>query len=114
MLDGVYTTSLTTAPYTYATPMTLAKGNHHIDAVCGTTQQAIVTASADYIIGDVCATNSDCEMNYICYDTACVAGPMADGGLGATCAGNADCDSGECASDGTSSFCVIPCDPSHS
>lgn len=111
-LDGQAFPPLTTAPYTETTSATLAKGNHHVEALCGTNNQATATAKADFIIGDPCTTDTDCMMNYICYEKSCVAGPMAMGGLGATCMTNADCSSGSCASDGTMSSCVIPCDPS--
>jgi hypothetical protein len=111
-IDGAFTTSLATAPYTYVTPTTLNKGNHHIEATCGTNNQATATATADFLIGDPCTTDADCMMSYICYEQACVAGPMATGGLGAVCTTNADCTSGSCASDGTNMYCVIPCDPS--
>jgi len=113
-LDGSAFPPLTTAPYTETTQMTLSKGNHHVDAICGTNNQATATASADFLVGDACTADSDCMMDYICYEQACVAGPMAMGGLGATCTNNGDCNSGECGSDGTNSYCVIPCDPSAS
>jgi len=109
-LDGLQVSTLTTAPYTYSTSTAISKGNHHIEALCGTNNQAVATASADFLVGDVCATDADCMMDYICYDKACVAGPMATGGLGAACTSNSDCSSGECASDGTHMYCVIPCD----
>jgi hypothetical protein len=112
-IDGAATPPLTTAPFTYVTPMALTKGNHKIDVVCGTKNQATAEATSDFLIGDPCNTDSDCMMGYICYNNACVAGPMAQGGLGSTCATNADCQSGSCASDGTNMYCVIPCDPAN-
>ena len=41
----------------------------------------------------------------------CVAGSGTPGGLGSTCTANSDCDSGQCASDGTHMYCVVPCNP---
>ena len=65
------------------------------------------------LVGNSCMQDSDCAMGDICYQKTCVAGPGATGGLGATCMTNADCQSGACASDGTKTTCVIPCDPNN-
>lgn len=113
-LDGTLIKTLTTAPYTLATDMNLSKAPHHLTAICGTTGHNTVSATSDFLVGDPCTTEADCMQNYICYGNACVAGPNAQGGLGATCTTNADCQSGSCASDGTNSYCVIPCDPAAS
>jgi len=113
-LDGINQAAMMTAPYT-ATAPTLSKGIHHITALCGTTKQATATASSDFIVGDSCAADADCNAaGFICFEQTCIAGPMAMGGLGATCTNNSDCDSNSCASDGTNSYCVIPCDPGNS
>ena len=112
-LDGVNQQAMTTAPYMVAAP-TLSKGTHHITALCGTTKQATATASSDFIVGDACMADADCNTTgFICFEQTCVAGPGAMGGLGATCKMNSDCDSNSCASDGTNSYCVIPCDPAN-
>ena len=111
-LDGVNQVPLTTAPYTMASPSGLSKGTHHLTAICGTTKQATATATSDFIVGDTCSTDSDCmAAGFICFESTCIAGPMATGGIGAACTMNADCNSNSCASDGTNSYCVIPCDP---
>jgi hypothetical protein len=113
-LDGIEQVAMTTAPYTSVTP-TLSKGTHHITALCGTTKQATASASSDFLVGDACMKDSDCTgMGFICFEQTCVAGPTAMGGLGATCTQNSDCNSNSCASDGTSMYCVIPCDPAAS
>jgi hypothetical protein len=110
-IDGVPTAALTSAPYTFTSPNTLQEGAHHIEAMCATTLQAVATARSDFLVGTHCATATECTMpGYICYDNTCIAGPDAPGGLGATCTVNSDCTSSSCASDGTDSFCVIPCD----
>ncbi|MBV8758644.1 MAG: hypothetical protein JO257_15265 [Deltaproteobacteria bacterium] len=113
-VDGALAVALPSAPYTYPTPMALTKGPHHMEAVCGGTGHNSAIAKSDFLIGDPCMTDTDCMTGYICYGNACVAGPMATGGLGSTCKNNSDCQSGECASDGTNSYCVIPCDPAAS
>jgi hypothetical protein len=64
----------------------------------------------DVVVGTLCATDTDCPNAGICYEKACIPGPNAPGGLGATCADNTTCKSGSCASDGTQSLCVVPCD----
>jgi hypothetical protein len=110
-IDGVPAATLTAAPYTFNSPNTLQDGAHHIEATCSTNQLAVATAKADFLIGSQCASATDCTMpGYICYDSTCIAGPDAPGGLGATCTVNSDCTSNSCASDDTDSFCVIPCD----
>ena len=110
-LDGVPVATLTNAPYTFTSPSNLQDGAHHIEAMCATTQQAVATDKSDFLVGSSCAATADCTMQgYICYDQTCIGGPEAPGGLGATCTVNADCTSSSCGTDGTDSFCVIPCD----
>jgi hypothetical protein len=112
-VDGIQQVPMTTAPYMASTP-TLTKGTHHITALCGTTKQATATATSDFIVGDSCSADADCNAaGFICYEQTCIAGPTAMGGLGAACTNNSDCDSTSCASDGKDSFCVIPCDLSN-
>jgi hypothetical protein len=114
-IDNINQAPLTTAPYTLVAPQTLTKGTHHIHAICGTIKEATATADADFVVGDQCATSSDCPTTgFICYEQACIAGPGAMGGLGASCTTNSDCSSMSCASDTMSSHCVIPCDLSDS
>lgn len=110
-IDGNPVKSWTTGPFTVATDATLTKGPHHMSVQCGTTGHNSTSAESDFLIGDPCSTDADCMANYLCYGAACVAGPMAQGGLGSPCTTNADCQSASCASDGAMSFCVIPCDP---
>ena len=102
---------MTAAPFNFVAPSTLKDGSHTISVLCGTTKQAIATATASVIIGEKCSKDSDCtESGYICYEGACIAGPNAPGGLGTTCTTNGMCASGSCTSDGTNSYCVVPCD----
>ncbi len=110
-VDGVQTATLTAAPFNFIAPSTLKDGTHAISVVCGTTKQAIATATANVIIGEKCSKDADCtETGFICYEDACIAGPNAPGGLGTTCTMSAMCSSGSCTSDGTNSYCVVPCD----
>jgi hypothetical protein len=110
-IDGVAKASLATSPAMFMGPATLADGTHHIAVLCGTKLQATATATADVIVGHACQTDTDCPDNHICYQHACIAGPMNGGGLGTGCTTNTDCASGDCANDGTQSLCVVPCDP---
>ena len=109
-IDGVPKFSLTQSPYKFMTPANLPDGAHKIDILCATNNQATSTASVQVVVGQNCNGDSDCPMNDICYEHACIPGPNATGGLGATCANNTDCTSGVCANDGTKSACVIGCD----
>ena len=110
--DGVPAGQLTTAPFTFNVTSSAKDGSHTITIMCTSNLQASSTQTLDVLVGAKCSSDSDCNPNYICYDGACVAGPMAMGGLGATCSQNSDCQSGSCASDGSKSACVVPCDTS--
>ncbi len=112
-VDGVQKATLTTSPAKFTAPTTLKDGSHTISVLCATNLQAETTQMETVIVGEKCATDSDCMSNYICYQMACIAGPNAPGGLGDTCTKNSDCASGSCANDGTMSACVVPCDTSN-
>jgi hypothetical protein len=112
-VDGTTKSALTTSPATFTGPADLADGSHTITVTCQTKQKASASATISVLVGNSCMQDSDCPMDNICYQQTCVAGPSAMGGIGATCMTNADCQSGSCASDGTKSTCVIPCDPSN-
>jgi hypothetical protein len=109
-IDGVPKASLTAPPFTFMAPATITEGPHRVSVLCATTQQAITIVTADVTVGNACVNGSCAQGGYICFNGACIAGPDAPGGLGATCADNSQCVSGACASDGTVSACVIPCD----
>ncbi|MEO8551036.1 MAG: Ig-like domain-containing protein [Kofleriaceae bacterium] len=110
-IDGIQVGTFTSSPAMVMTAPNLAMGTHHIKALCGTNKQATATATADVLLGNVCATDTDCPgTGQICYQMACIDGPGAAGGLGSTCTMNSDCTSGQCGSDGDQSLCVIPCD----
>jgi hypothetical protein len=103
----------TSSPATLKAPVQLLAGTHHVKVICGTNKQATAVATADVIIGNICAIDSDCGANKICYQMACIDGPGGTGGLGATCGTNTDCKSGQCGNDGQTSECVIACVPSN-
>ncbi|MDB4952907.1 MAG: hypothetical protein JWO36_476 [Myxococcales bacterium] len=112
-VDGVLISSLTAAPYKFTTATDLKDGAHKISVLCASKLLATATANADVVIGQKCASDGDCPMSYLCYGSACVAGGDIPGGLGGACTSNSQCVGGSCASDGTSMYCVVPCDPAN-
>ncbi len=115
LLDGTQWGTSTSSPAMFTAPSNYPAGTHHIKVICGTNKQATAAATADILIGNLCAIDADCGGGgKICYQMTCVAGPDATGGLGSTCTGNGDCASGQCGNDGSQSLCVIPCDPANS
>jgi len=113
LIDGQQMSTTATSPATFMAPNFLLKGAHQIDVICGTTKLASATASVTVMVGNICATDSDCGANNICYQQSCITGPGGAGGLGATCAQNSDCASGSCGNDGSQQLCVVPCDPNN-
>lgn len=109
-IDGLLKATLTAPPFTFTTSTSLPEGPHKVSVLCATDQQAIASKSVDVILGNPCTGDSQCQSGYICFDSACIAGPEAPGGVGATCGKNEDCKAGSCASDGEISACTIPCD----
>ncbi len=113
-IDDLAPTTLTTSPYTFSTPTTLPVGPHTVTATCTTTLNATAMASVSVTVANKCTKNSDCTTTGdICYEGACIAGPNAQGGLGTVCTNNSMCASDSCTSDGTNSYCVVPCDLTH-
>jgi hypothetical protein len=110
-IDGVLKASLQAAPFKFTAPADLTNGTHHVQVLCATKKLATASATADVLIGQHCATSTDCPMSYICYQTVCIANGDVPGGLGAACTTNAMCQAGACASDGMTQVCVVPCDP---
>jgi hypothetical protein len=113
-IDNNAVAALTTAPYTFETSPTLGDGPHTLSVMCSTELQATATATANVVVGTKCSKNSDCPSTDVCYDMACIAGPGSSNGLGTNCTTDAQCASNACASDGTMSVCVVPCNPSSS
>jgi hypothetical protein len=107
--DGTQKATLTSSPAKFTAPTGLKDGAHSFSILCASNKQATATAMENVIVGEKCSTDADCMMNFICYQQACIAGPNATGGLGDPCTKNTDCQSNTCASDGTTSACVVPC-----
>ncbi len=113
-IDGAAKATLTASPAMFMGPNTLAAGTHQITVACATKLQASAAVTISITVGSSCNHDTDCPANDICFDNACIAGPSSSNGLGAVCTQSSDCASLSCGSDGTNSYCVIPCDPSMS
>lgn len=113
-VDNVDVATLTASPFTFQTSASLTDGSHTLSVACTTSKLAFATASETVVVGTKCSTDSDCATNDICYESACIPGPNASNGLGTACTTDAQCASNACASDGTKSACVVPCDPNNS
>jgi hypothetical protein len=110
--DDVFANSVTASPATFTTAF--SAGTHKLTVVCGTTKQASASTSINVIVGSTCKQDADCGGTKNCYQAACIEGPGGTGGLGAACTANTDCASTMCGSNGSSSACVIACDPATS
>ena len=111
-VDGTMTASLTAAPYKFTTSSSMSNGTHQLAATCSGTDGGQATASATVTVGLTCTSPQDCpDSTDTCADGTCIPGSSAPGGLGTTCTSNTDCQSGSCGTDGTSKYCVVPCDP---
>ncbi len=111
-VDNNLVLTLTTAPYAFNAPSDLAPGTHHIEVTGYDHYGATGMASIDIYIGAPCTKPSDCpDQSLTCVGGRCVQGPGTQGGLGSPCMHDTDCGSGQCASNGTNSFCVEPCSP---
>jgi MYXO-CTERM domain-containing protein len=112
VIDGTVTMSLQDPPWDLTAPTTLMQGTHHVQVVAYDGHMTPGSAAVDVIIGPPCETEADCPYDTdVCVGGRCVAGPNATGGLGTTCSDSAQCASKQCASDGTSSYCVELCEP---
>jgi len=111
-IDGTVVLTLTDPPFDLAAPNGLANGPHHVEVIAYDYHQTPGSDSVDVIIGPPCENESDCPFETdVCVGGRCVAGPGVDGGLGTTCADSTQCKSSQCASDGTTSYCVEACEP---
>ena len=115
-IDGLPFAPLTTPPYTAEVIATRFPAGHHtISATCTTSALLAATATASITTADACQTAADCPTpTDICFDSVCIAGEGATGGLGATCTASPDCVSGSCGQAGGESHCVITCDATDS
>ncbi len=112
--DGLYQGTTSAAPFKFMVPASAKDGTHTITVLCEDSVHASTAVTNTVIVGQKCNSDSDCPTNDVCYEHACIPGPMAAGGLGQPCMNDGQCASGQCVSDssGTSS-CVVPCDPNH-
>jgi hypothetical protein len=109
-IDDQLVDMLTRGPFAFNAPTTLASGTHTIQIVAYDAQGTPGKASVDVAIGMPCQKPSDCSPSTdTCIGGRCVPGPSVQGGLGTKCTGSTDCASGQCASDGTTMYCVDMC-----
>ena len=115
-VDNLPFAPLTTPPYTAEVIATrFSTGHHTISATCTTTALLSTTATAAITTADTCQSAADCpNTTDICFDSVCIAGEGATGGLGATCGSSPDCVSGSCGQANGESHCVITCDATNS
>ncbi|HTL34085.1 MAG TPA: Ig-like domain-containing protein [Kofleriaceae bacterium] len=99
-------------PWVFHAPASLPNGTHHIVATAMDPQQTHGTAMLDVQQNPSCANGAACpNATDACVGGFCVPGPGTPGGLGETCMYTSDCQSGQCASDGSSQYCVEQCSP---
>jgi hypothetical protein len=112
-IDDNEVASLTAAPFAFQAASTIPDGAHTLSVMCTTNVKSFAIATETVIVGTKCSQDSQCPTDDICYEMACIPGPNASDGLGATCKNDSQCASNACASDGSMSVCVVPCDPSN-
>jgi hypothetical protein len=109
-VDGQLVDMLTKGPFVFNTPATLADGTHRVEVTAYDPHQTPGKAMVDVYIGPPCEKPSDCSKDTdTCVGGRCVPGAGVQGGLGQPCTGNTECASGQCATDGTSMYCVEQC-----
>lgn len=107
-IDGASSAQLTAPPLVFATPSTLAAGDHTLQI--SATDVGGRTFSASIGVHVVAACASGCAHGFGCLGGYCLPESDQPGGLGATCTNSADCITGTCATDGTSYLCTGACD----
>ena len=112
-IDGQTIDTITSPPYVFDTPATLADGAHTLLVRAVDAREAEGTAEIQITIGAPCETPADCEAqgdDLTCVGGQCVPDEGADGGLGDPCADDSECLSGRCETSTTGeSYCVEPC-----
>jgi hypothetical protein len=97
-------------PFVFNAPATLANGPHKVEITAYDPHQTPGKATVDVIVGPPCKGSDDCSnATDVCVGGRCVPGSGVNGGLGTSCGMATDCLSGQCASDGTNSYCVEQC-----
>jgi uncharacterized protein (TIGR03382 family) len=110
-VDGVLVQTLTTGPFAFNAPTSLGNGAHSVEVTGYDNAMTPGKATVSVTIGPPCSTAADCSTGQTCIGGRCVAGPGSPGGLGASCMSPVDCQSGQCADDAGTKFCVEPCKP---
>jgi MYXO-CTERM domain-containing protein len=109
-VDSQLVLTLRTMPYAFNAPMALAAGTHHVEVTAYNNHMVSSKTNIDVYIGEPCTKPADCpDTTQTCVGGRCVPGPGTQGGLGEICTQGSDCASGNCASDGTNSYCVETC-----
>jgi MYXO-CTERM domain-containing protein len=109
-VDGTLVTTLTSQPFAFNAPSSLAPGNHTVEVTAYDVHGVTGKQQISVYIGAPCKKPADCpESTQTCVGGRCVAGPGVQGGLGMACTMNTQCASGQCATDGTNMYCVVPC-----
>jgi uncharacterized protein (TIGR03382 family) len=110
-VDGVAVNPvLTTGPFAFNAPATLAAGAHVVVVTAIDAHGTPGTGTVTVTIGPPCTDASMClNSTDACIDGRCVPGPGVTGGLGTTCTMNTDCGDSTCASDGTNMYCTSTC-----
>jgi hypothetical protein len=114
IIDGNAIATLSTPPYAFNAPMTLAEGTHMVGIRASDTNGSEGTQTISVIVGDPCNDNGDCSAqgsDLVCVDGRCVPGSNTPGGLGSTCTLPTECISGMCATKDGENKCVETCDP---
>lgn len=109
-VDGTMVSSVTTAPYAFNAPATLANGTHHVEVIGTDVYGATASAAIDVIIGKGCDDSDPCpNSGDVCVGGKCVAGSGTPGGLGTACTDGSMCTSGICANGNNGQVCVTTC-----
>ena len=116
MLSGAttVTATLTSGPFAFNAPATIAVGPHTVGIRGTDTNGAQATVTVNVNVGDPCTGNEECAVvgeGFVCVDGRCVAGSGIPGGLGDVCDVDHPCLSGECATKGGENRCSEACDP---
>jgi uncharacterized protein (TIGR03382 family) len=109
-VNGQFVASFDSPPFVFNAPSTLADGTHKVEVIAYDPHDHAGKASVDVIIGPPCSKPADCaNATDTCVGGRCVPGSGVPGGLGSACTDGTECLSGQCAGDGTNSYCVEPC-----
>lgn len=92
-------------------PATIGAGPHAVTVTATDYGDRTATHTITVNVTATCSAGQACDDGFGCLGGFCLPGTAYEGGLGATCTSNGDCITGQCASDGTSSYCTGSCDP---